>query len=310
MGHTVDKNSVCAVVVTYNAGSSIRQQFSALRHQVGRVVIVDNGSAADDRLTLRELQAGSPDKVAVILNGTNLGVGAAQNMGIRKAMNEGFAWVLLLDHDSVPEGDMVARMLEAYGNLPEQVREVTAVVAPQVVDRNALLGSKFTILHRKWLFRRVPCTAGKVLDVLTVIASGSMIRVDALNRLGGMREDYFIDYIDAEFSLRVHTAGFKIMVACDAVLHHALGQRKTYRIAGFTMKPSFHSAERRYFIFRNRIWVLKAYGLRVPSFVLLDLVLICYDILNILLFEDGKAEKFKMIGKGLIAGLGSSQGRG
>jgi len=294
---------ICAVVVTYNIGERYQKSFDTLKNQVDKVIIVDNGSDPSTIGVLQQIQKNFKDKVNIILNEKNVGVAKAQNIGIARAIDEGFEWVLLLDHDSLLKENMVHAMKNLYQSLGREMQEKIAIVAPNIMDINVNLPSKFTTRYLKIFFKREKCSEKKYIDALTVIASGSLIKTLALKRIGLMKEEFFIDFIDTEFSLRVISNGFKIIVVCDAILYHSLGERRVYKIFTIRFKPTFHSPQRRFYIFRNRVKVLKSYICKVPSFAFLDFVRILYDIFNITFFENDKVSKFRMIVKGILAGL-------
>jgi len=294
---------ICAVVVTYNIGERYQKSFDTLKNQVDKVIIVDNGSDPSTIGVLQQIQKNFKDKVNIILNEKNVGVAKAQNIGIARAIDEGFEWVLLLDHDSLLKENMVHAMKNLYQSLGREMQEKIAIVAPNIMDINVNLPSKFTTRYLKIFFKREKCSEKKYIDALTVIASGSLIKTLVLKRIGLMKEEFFIDFIDTEFSLRVISNGFKIIVVCDAILYHSLGERRVYKIFTIRFKPTFHSPQRRFYIFRNRVKVLKSYICKVPSFAFLDFVRILYDIFNITFFENDKVSKFRMIVKGILAGL-------
>ena len=121
--------SVCAVIVTYRSGSEVVPTYRSVEPQVGRVVIVDNGSDIGTVRVLEDLTRESDGKTGLIRNGSNLGVGAALNQGCRHAVSLGFDWVLLMDQDSVAAPEMVASLLDAWETHPD--REKVSIMAPR-----------------------------------------------------------------------------------------------------------------------------------------------------------------------------------
>ena len=98
---------VAAVVVTYQPGDSTHDALRALALQA-TVLVVDNGSSIKQ---LAAIRSKCPPGIEWIELGTNRGVGAAHNAGIARARALGATHVLLMDQDSVPEPDMVERLL-------------------------------------------------------------------------------------------------------------------------------------------------------------------------------------------------------
>ena len=140
-------------------------------------------------------------------------------------------------------------------------------------------------------------------DALFAIASGSLLRAAALQSLGGMREDFFIDYVDVEFGLRLRAAGCKILIVPGAVLEHRLGDPTRHTLAGRAFKATNHSAARRFTIFRNRARLWRSYLAGRPGWVLADMAAAAADVLRILGFESEKRGKLGQAAAGLWQGL-------
>jgi rhamnosyltransferase len=297
---------VCAVTVTYNVGTVFRENFETLYLQVDKSIIVDNRSDEETLKTLVEIQnvyKNSID-VEIIFNKRNMGLAKAQNIGIKRAIEENYDWVLLLDHDSSLDEKMVNEMLEVYNSLSVKEQNQIAILAPNIVDVNINMPSSY-LTSSGFLIKREKCIPDKkyLENIVWVIASGSMIKTSVIREVGLMREDFFIDYIDAEFCLRVKKNNYGILVISNAILHHKLGDKKLYRFFGFNIKPTLHPPSRRYYIYRNRIKVWREFFFTFPSIVIFDVLVAFYDIFKILFFEDGRPEKFKKILKGVKDGL-------
>src|SRR3989304_2541191 len=115
-------DSICAVVVSYHPDAELPRRLRALREQVARIVVVDNGSGPDSEGLLRGAE--QIDGLQLIRNETNLGIGAALNQGVGIARKDGFDWALTLDQDSEPAQDLVSALLHAYAQCgePRQIR--------------------------------------------------------------------------------------------------------------------------------------------------------------------------------------------
>jgi rhamnosyltransferase len=138
-------------------------------------------------------------------------------------------------------------------------------------------------------------------NVMVAIASGSLIPIRTLDTVGVMDEDFCIDNVDYDFSLRIVRSRMKILAVRDAVLHHALGCCQDHTLVGMRVTTTNHSPMRRYYIYRNRLRLWRKHGLYVPSFVLLDMCAIAFDIFKILCLEKKKRAKFRAIFSGMRA---------
>lgn len=240
---------VVAVVVTYEPDfGALSVLLESLRSQVGKVVIVDNGSRADVRRGIGSIHFNDA-WCEVIPLASNLGIAAAQNIGIEFARQSSASYVVLFDQDSAPEADMVAKLRRAAEErLASGVK--VAAVGPRYTDERQDNPPPFIKIRGLSVERQYCCSADDVVEVDYLIASGCLIPIATLDEVGGMREDLFIDYVDIEWGLRAKKAGFQSFGACGAVMRHELGD-EPLKFRG--RKIPVHSPLRHYYHFRNAI---------------------------------------------------------
>lgn len=240
--------SVYAVVVSYRSDPQrLARQFDRLLEQVSAIVWVDNASGDG----LRTLASRWPaDRLHTIWLGDNQGIGAAQNCGIERALALGATHVLLMDDDSLPAPEMVSRLLDALAAHPR----AAAAGACHVDPRRETVRTPFSVVNGGRL-RWLPCSdAGQVWQVDHVIASGCLIPAPALQAVGSMREDFFIDWVDIEWCLRARARGWHIYGVCAALLEHTLGD-KVVRVVG--REIPWHAPWRHYYQARNFVLMLR-----------------------------------------------------
>ena len=287
-----------AVIVTHHPDASVGAVISRALEEADQVVIVDNGSADATLAPVAAATAGG--RVLLVRNAANLGVAAAQNQGIARAVAAGAAWVLLLDQDSLPEPGMVAALLAAAtagGGAP------VGLAVPVPVNPGQVQPTPF-VTSPDGRQRRVVVPVEPVLrHLLFGMASGSLIPVDVLARVGGMRDDFFIDYVDIEFGLRLRRAGYDVVCARDARLSHRLGAYAERRLLGRVVRVTHHSAERRYTLYRNRIRTMRLHGRAMPAFLRGELPSMAFDVVRLLLFETNRPAKLWASLSGAVAGL-------
>ncbi len=288
----------CAVIITHNTGMRIRDTLIAALGGVDFAVVVDNASNDQTRQVIRDvIQETGAHRMELIEHPVN-NLARAQNMGIRRAREQGYGWVLLLDHDSMPEAGMVETMKAAYVRHPS--RERIAMIVPNLSDQFSCRPARYA---RLWA-HVVPFRSGfgrheTLDDVMVAIASGSLIPMHIFDALGLMDESLCIDNVDYDFCLRVIQAKHKILAVRSAVLNHALGHCQDHTIAGVRVTTTNHSPMRRYYIYRNRLRLWRKHGAAVPAYVALDFCAIGYDFFKILALESGKREKFRAIFSGM-----------
>ncbi|WP_243118424.1 glycosyltransferase family 2 protein [Actinomyces wuliandei] len=304
----VPANQVAAVVVTYHPEPSCADLVTALSAQCQWVVVVDNGSSPGELQPLREACARTGAHLAEM--GDNLGIAAAQNHGIVRARELGARWVLLSDHDSVPSPGMVDQLLAAFradqrddpGGSSRRVAAAGPLVGEDRQGRDQLV-----YVARRWGPRRA--TPGELeepyLTVAFLIASGCLVSVEALDHVGLMREDLFIDHVDLEWGLRARRAGYRLVVATGTPMTHRLGD-EVVRLPGRRQPVHVHAPVRSYYLVRNTLILLRSGLLPVAWRVGYTVWLAKYTAFNAVL-ADRRRQRVSALAHGLVDGL---RGRG
>ncbi|MFU8927839.1 glycosyltransferase family 2 protein, partial [Acinetobacter puyangensis] len=87
-----------------------------------------------------------------------------------------------------------------------------------------------------------------------LISSGSLVAVNTLKKVGIMRENYFIDYVDTEWCIRAEYLGYKNYVSSKAVMEHTIGDN-VLQFKYFNVPV--HSPFRRYYRVRNAFYMMR-----------------------------------------------------
>jgi rhamnosyltransferase len=242
---------VVAIVITYFPDRKLLAgRLADIRDQVDALVVVDNGSSPCVR---ESTQTMADMDIHWISLSENLGVAKAQNIGIAWARSRDATHVILFDQDSDPAPNMVARLLSVAGSLAASGVPI-AVVAANYVDRShtrQMPFARFRGGRAEWF--GCDCSSD-VIEIDTAIASGSLIPLNALDAVGDMREELFIDLVDIEWCLRAIHRGFRIFAVCDAVLGHTLGEPPRML---FGRTVTMHKPLRSYYFYRNAIWLFR-----------------------------------------------------
>lgn len=299
---------VLAVMVTYFPGEGLPDRVERVRTQVDRLLVVDNGS--HDSEVLRHLADHLPAGVELIRLGENLGIAHALNVAVRRAIEQSYQALLTLDQDSDLPPDYVERLTRFARQQAERPRVARlGGVAPNFRDVNAGTQASFFRLEG-WRPRRLRCGEGQeLLEVDMTITSGTLYLTQALQAVGPFNDRLFIDYVDAEYGLRLRSHGYSLLVHCPLCIDHRLGQRQVRRWLGLTLKPLQHPPARRYYMARNLVYLSLRYGWRYPAFAVLAFMLLAHDALSIVGFEDQKAAKLGAVLRGLWHGAWGRLGR-
>jgi rhamnosyltransferase len=279
---------IYTVIVTYHPDADFAHHLAEILPQVSGVVIVDNGGSLPPL----------PANTFLIQNTKNIGLAAAQNQGIQKAVQLGAEWILLLDDDSTPKPDMIEKMIAAYEANPQ--KQHIGLIAPRIHDRQ-IHKTYRVITGSKWWFNTRNPPAVYTNDLFFAIASGSLIKREVFEKIGLMQEGFFIDHIDTEFCARMLVHGYKMMSAGNAVLYHALGN--SAREGNIIRKH--YPPERYYTQFRNMLWIVREYGKKLPAYAALNLGSSLRELLRIIIYEHDKRAKLSAIWRGIRDGMKS-----
>lgn len=300
--------SVCAVFVAFEPSPEFASALSAIAPQVGAVVVVDNGS-----VPLAEERVLDPDVRSLahwIHNAENAGVGAALNQGIDRARDLGYQWVVTLDQDSRAAPGMVSELIATLRRSDDPAR--IAMVGANPVETGTP-GARYAWLRRRrgarWLFRKTDARGGDIADVTMVITSGALTSLSAYTDIGPFDEGLFIDYVDTEYCLRAQRCGYSIHASSRATLFHHLGKRSEVRFFGIRVRPTYHPPIRLYYAWRNRVQMVRTYGLAFPHWLLYDLLAAAYNLLRVVAFEDQKLPKLVACWQGTRDGMKGTMGR-
>jgi len=285
------KDNIAAVIVSYNPDSEFAHRLDRIFPQVARVIVVDNSSVS----FREELHRVLLSKVELIANPYNVGLAGALNQGVRRAVELGFAWVLMLDQDSLIDHDMVDCLLEIYHHYP----------FPQKVG---LIGSNARSPISGRLYMECYQRQKIFMEVKTPMTSGSLLSVNAYEQIGPFRDDFFIEAIDLEYCLRLRKHGYKVLISCKPLMTHAAGKMKERRFLRRVVVVPDHEPWRYHYQLRNLIFVVRSYFWQEPGWVFVALVNFMKALVRILLFEDNRLRKFNAIWRGIRDGIISRNG--
>ncbi|MBK9665327.1 MAG: glycosyltransferase family 2 protein [Gammaproteobacteria bacterium] len=250
----MDAGKVLGIVVTYNPVSEgLLPLLQSLESQVETLLIIDNTPSDDDRITgiVGDLESKHPD-LRMLRVGHNIGIAAAQNIGLEVALEECFDYVLISDQDSLPDTDMVSVLRTACLRMDAEGVSV-GCICPMYFDRVTQQAFAFQVQRPGSVFYSsvFPDEASPCVEIIATISSGMLIPCAALRKVGSMRESFFIDHVDTEWCHRARAMGFRLFGTSSTRLLHRLGDA-SFRVWYFGWHShSEYSPTRLYYRFRN-----------------------------------------------------------
>lgn len=257
-------------------------------------VVVDN-SESESVAAFRS--QGNCHAIAV---GDNVGIARAQNIGIEWALGQGADAIMFLDQDSSIDCGFVTTLAARLE------RDVYRVVAPVCIDEATGVELPAVRLGKFGRPKSVyaHCT-GEAQQANVVISSGTMVSRQVLERVGGMDERFYIDFVDTEWCLRCRAKGVPIALEPGAVLRHTIGLH-SIRAGMFTILV--HTPTRCYYQLRNGFLLLRTK--HVPLvFALREMAGVLASRLLLLVLTKDRRAYAKAFVAGVWDGLRGTNGR-
>lgn len=299
--HTLQhkKPLIAAVVVLYFPDHDVLYKLLiSISDQVDQLILIDNGGSED------VLKCGKISGInfRYIKLGKNLGLGYALNTGFSAAQEYGVEYVVTFDQDSAPPPSLLADLLKSHLMLSESGVNCAAV-SPVFFDRREGVKSYFPF-YREYASRiealRADICSDHLVETDVLITSGMMVRMAAW--ADGLEYDagLFVDYTDTEWCFRARRHGYHLFGNLSVEMGHAPSDAPPARIWGLSFFR--YSPLRRYYYYRNTILFCKKDYVSFAWKKRLFTGLLIRFVVN-LLIDKNKLKSFRMMSKGVLAGL-------
>jgi GT2 family glycosyltransferase len=208
-----------AVVLNWNGGEDTLRCLASLDRI--ETIVVDNGSSD-----------GSPDEIArrfprveLIRTGVNLGFAGGCNVGIRRALDRGAEWVLLLNNDAWADDGLPAALEAAAAARPDAGVLACKVYFEEPADVLMFAGARFNGLlgysgRERGHGSRDEGQFDRLEDVDRATGAAMAVSRAAMERAGLLDESLFAYVEDVDWCLRIRRAGFAVVFVPSAKAWH------------------------------------------------------------------------------------------
>lgn len=206
-----------------------------------KILLIENGSPDDSE---RVLRTRFPD-LELIQTGKNLGYGGGNNAGIRYAYRKGAQYVWILNPDTYVHEETLTHLVEVMENHPD-----VGVCGPKqsVGEEGCQKSYGVTkIVEEKGFQIEFPSTdPDKKIGPTDYVHGNSMlIRCSMIEKVGLLREDFFLYWEEIEYCFRANRAGWKTVICLDVEDRHVMSLKRKNRDRYY------------YFMARNAIYVAR-----------------------------------------------------
>ncbi len=231
-----------AIVVLYNPDFDVTSKaLEALTIQVDKTCIVDNSSSNHSE-KLKNYQ-----NIEYIPLGKNIGIAAAQNIGIRYFIEHDFDFVIFSDQDSVIPSCLIHSLLDAYNKL--SLHYDIAAIGPMPINRK----NGLPYLYQANIISKNKKDELVYYDMYSIISSCSLIPASNFKKVGLMRENLFIDFVEQDWCWRARYFNqLHVFLVPQITIQHELG---CYVKVFGLLKANVSSPFRIYYQIRNLLWL-------------------------------------------------------
>lgn len=221
----VKETNVYAVIVTYNPKKWIDVCFNSLKNSSVSLksIVVDNASTDGSSDIIRERFP----EIDFIQAERNLGFGAANNIGIKKAYDNGADYIFLLNQDAWINQNSIAELIRSA-----ELNKTYGIISPMHLNGN---GNAFDYNFSKYIIPSkckniysdiyLNKAKGNIYDVNFINAAAWLISRECIETVGGFNPSFFHYGEDDNYCERVLFHNLKIGVCPSSEIYHDREQR-------------------------------------------------------------------------------------
>jgi len=216
--------------------------------------VVDNGSEPGEADAIEK----QFPEVEILRQGRNLGFCGGNNVGIRRALEKGADYVLVLNNDTIATTSLVSTLVSHAEKLPFLGALSPVILNYPQQDLIWFAGSEWETAtagfrHRLSGRPRNELTAREPFPTAYACGCCLLISTKVLRKVGLMDEKYFAYYDEADWCSRMAIFGLNCFVVPDATLYHKVSRSTPNLISTYLITRNRFFWMRRYLSTSNRI---------------------------------------------------------
>ncbi|MCR4891499.1 MAG: glycosyltransferase family 2 protein [Lachnospiraceae bacterium] len=202
------------IILNYNSYEDTRRLIKSIeKYDPGLcLIVVDNASAPGERQKLRAIEG----RCILILLNENGGYAAGNNAGIRKAMELGYDAFLLANSDTRLISGHAIRDSYAY-----MKRKGIGILGPRMVNESGQDVSGMIGVDRYGRTRHE--LTDQIRRCKSLTGAFLLISRQVIERIGYLREFYFLYREDTDYCIRAYKEGVKIVYYPPVTVVHRMG---------------------------------------------------------------------------------------
>lgn len=249
---------VSIIILNWNGKEDTIECLESLKHITYpnyEILLVDNGSTDGSMECFRERYP----EIEIIENGENLGFAEGNNVAIRRVVEKGTNYVLLLNNDTIVDSDFLTELVKVLENDTH-----IGIVGPTVynyprTDRIQSAGGKICWNKGKTLHltNKDDIRLDKTRDVDYIMGCSLLTKCELFKKIGYLNKNYFAYWEETDWCVRAKKAGYRIVHVPASKIWHKGGStsRKTSGFYEYQMTRNMfwfmktHAAKKQYLVF-------------------------------------------------------------
>jgi len=216
---------VHVLVINWNGLQHLDECFRSLvasTYSNARFVLLDNASTDGSAAFVRQ-NFGHDPRVEFVLLDKNEGWSGGNNAGMRRALEQGADYVLLLNNDTRIAPDAIQKMVALSESEPDAgglAPKLLMFHEPRIINSIGLVASTIGAAWDRCIGEVNGPKWDEHVPVIGVCGAGFFIRAAALQKTGLLPEDFGIYLDDLDLSMRLWNAGYTLLTCPEAVIYH------------------------------------------------------------------------------------------
>lgn len=251
----MEKNTVIAVVVTYNRLNLLKDLINSLRNQtfqISKILVVNNGSTDDTANWLNE------QNDLTVFHQDNCGSSGGQYRSIKEAMNFDYEWVWVMDDDILHDESALENLMK-YADSEKVLTTLRYTNKNEVFFNDTLnynLSNPFKSFWSEVINKDILNKNKDLIKADGITFEGPLIHRKIIEKVGLPLYNLFIYGDDTEYFIRVQKANYPIYIVKNA---------KTTRRLDYILDQKDQNGKlifnwKHYYIIRNIIVINRLHG--------------------------------------------------
>ncbi len=247
-------------------------------YQGFQIFLIDNGSSQDQVEELSNLSRQN-SKITFLPQDTNLGFAEGNNVAMREILKlEKFKYIYFLNNDTVIDSNFLTPGITFLETNP--TFGIVASTLIQFYNHNKLDNAGHELLNCLDMVPRGRNTSPNKYniqsEVLGVCSAGALYRASTLRDIGDYDKEFFLNYEDADLSLRAILYGHKCMYIPQSIVFHkvnaSVNKARSYE---YSLRSQFNMLKTALYNIPTPVLIFD-----LPFFVLRDIITIFVTLIT------------------------------